>query len=150
MFNAKYFKYIMLFWMALLLSIVMSLTMTYFNAGFIPFPGILLTVLQGLLVSYIAGLIVPIVKISNGFAASLKLKQGSLPFHMCSIMVLAAYFTIIMTFAFTALAIGFPPNFWHVIIRSLPIAFIAGYIAGFALSPVAKAISLKMCKNTIC
>jgi hypothetical protein len=146
-FSKNEFNYVMLFWMALMLSLVMSLVMTYANAGFIPFPGILLTILLGTCIAYIAGSVVPIAKLAHSLALACKLKEGKLLFHLLTNLVMAVYFATLMTIAFTAMAIGFPLHFWKAVLYSLPLALTVGYIAGVLLSPIAVKLAHLMCSK---
>ncbi|WP_195268384.1 DUF2798 domain-containing protein [Eubacterium sp. 1001713B170207_170306_E7] len=144
MFTKKAFGLVLNFWFALFLAIAMSLVMTYANAGFIPFPGILIKILEGLVIGFAAGAILPI----NSWAVKLALKcgapEGSIPFKLISTLVNTVYFCTILSFAFTALEIGFPPYFFMAFLAGMPLALASGYLTALLVTPLAVRLADKM------
>lgn len=141
MFTKKAFKYVLNFWFSLFLSMAMSLTMTYVNTGFIPFPGVIIPILEGTVIAYIAGIILPINKWGDAFAELCKAKKGALLFTLISTFVVTLYFTIIMTTVFTAMAIGFPPFFLSAVLGSFSISFGVAYLVALLITPLAFKLS---------
>ena len=137
MFTKKAFKYVLNFWFSLFLSIAMSLTMTYVNTGFVPFPGVIIPILEGTAIAYIAGVILPINKWGDAFAALCKATKGMFLFTLISTFVVTLYFTIIMTTMFTAMAIGFPSYFLLAVLGSFPISFGVAYLVALIITPLA-------------
>lgn len=140
MFTKKAFGLVLNFWFALFLAIVMSLVMVYANAGFIPFPGILVNMLEGLVIGFVAGAILPI----NKWAVKLALKcgtlEGSIPFRLVTTLVNTLYFCTILSFAFTALEIGFPPYFFG----AFMLALASGYLTALLVTPLSVWLADKM------
>ena len=137
MFTKKAFKYILNFWFSLFLSTAMSLTMTYINRGMVPFPGVIIPILEGTAIAYIAGIILPINKWGDAFAALCKATKGTFLFTLVSTFVVTLYFTIVMTTMFTAMAIGFPPYFLFAVMGSFPISFGVAYVVALIITPLA-------------
>lgn len=144
MFTKKAFGLVLNFWFALFLAIVMSLVMTYSNAGFIPFPGILVTMLEGLVIGFVAGAILPINKWAEKLALKCGTREGSISFKLISTLVNTLYFCTILSFAFTALEIGFPPYFFMAFIGGMPLALASGYVTALIVTPLAVWLADKM------
>lgn len=149
MFSKKAFPYVISFWTAFLLVIIMSTVMSLINTGTIHFPDHLYNIALGTVVAYIAGLVVPIAKWANAFAGMFKAKPGTIPFSLLSNVVYTVFFGILMTVLFTALAIGFPPYFLQACLGGLPLGFLVGYIAGCIVSPIALRLTIIMCSKNV-
>ncbi len=149
MFTKKAFGLVLNFWFSLFLSVVMSLVMVYSNAGFIPFPGILITMLEGVVIGFIAGVILPINKWAVQFALKCGTREGSLPFRLLSTLVNTLYFCTILSIAFTAFEIGFPPYFFMAVFNGMPLAMASGYITALIVTPLAVWITDKMTNKPI-
>lgn len=145
MFTMKAFKYVLPFWITLLVVIVMTVTMSLINGGAIPFPGILGQIAYGTAIGYILGLVIPVGKWADAFAGLLKARQGSLGYTLAINLVYATFFTVVMSAAFTAYFIGFPPFFLSAVAASMPVGFAVGYVVGVLATPLAVKLSMAMC-----
>lgn len=144
MFTKKAFSYVLMFWFALFLSTGMSLAFAIINLGFVPLPGILVDIFLGLIIAYLAALIVPITKYATGFAKIFGTKEGSLLFTLLSTFIYAVYFSIVMGFAFTVIALGLPKHFVDAFIHGIPLGFGVGYIMALVVTPLCIWLTNKM------
>lgn len=144
MFTKKAFGLVLNFWFAFFLAIVMSLVMAYANAGFIAFPGILVNMLEGLVIGFVAGTILPINKWAGKLALKCGTLEGSIPFRLVTTFVNTLYFCTVLSFSFTALEIGFPPYFFRAFIGGLPLALASGYLAALLVTPLSVWLADKM------
>ena len=147
MFTMRAFKYVVPFWFSLIMGTVMTLALTYINAGFIPFPMVLRDILIAVCVAYGLGFIIPVNAWADRFAALFKAKNGSMHYVLATSAVFALFYTVVFSFLFTAIAIGFPPYFLAAAISGMPVGLIVGYIVGVAANPLALKLSLLVCSK---
>lgn len=147
MFTMRAFKYVMLFWFAIFMSTIMSLIMSYMNTGAIHFPEILLSILIGAAVAYVSGIVVPITKLADGFAALFKTKKGTFFNSALSNFIYALYYTTLFAVLFTAMAIGFPPYFLSAAFSGFLPSFLIGYVVALAITPVALKLTFMICSK---
>lgn len=137
MFTKKSYKYVLNFWFSFFLSIAMSTVMSLTSPILIPLSGTAIAIIEGTIIAYMAGIIVPINSWADAFAKKCKAQEGTLVFRLLSHLIVTLYFVTIMSFAFTALAIGFPPFYFIAAVSGIPLGFAAGYIVGLIVAPLA-------------
>jgi len=145
MISRKQFKYVIIFWISLLVVAAMSIIMSLIKTGTVPFPGILKKIGVGFVVAYVASLMVPTVKWANGFALACKAKPGTVAYSLLENVIHTLFFGTLLTFVFTAMAIGFPAHYLTVCIHELPLGLFIGYIVGYIMSPIALKLTHLMC-----
>lgn len=147
MFTMKKFPYVLQFWFALFMASIMTIVMGFINTGGIQFPGVLMDILVGVVLAYIAGIVIPVKKLADGFARLFKAKDDTLAFLLLSTVIYALYYSIVFSVFFTARAIGFPPYFLSAVISGIPSGFVVGYVVSIIVTPLALKLTYKMCSK---
>lgn len=142
MVSQKYFPIVTTFIFSVVMSTVMSTAMPFVNTGRIPFPEVLTSILLATIVSFVAGLIVPVGKMGADYANQKNIRQGSLAFILVSSVLPTIYFTIIMTFVFTLQRTGFTNEVWGAFVGDILIALVIAYITTVISTPLIKKLSL--------
>lgn len=145
MFSKKRFKYVIIFWISLLVVAAMSIIMSLIKTGTVQFPGVLKKIGVGFVIAYVASLLVPTVKWANSFAHACKAKPGTIAYSLLENVVHTLFFGTLLTFVFTAMSIGFSAYYLKACIHELPLSLFVGYIVGYFISPVALRLTQSMC-----
>ena len=149
MFSMKHFPYVLQFWISLLMATAMTVIFSFIKAGGIFFPGVLMDCAVATAIAYVAGLVVPLKKLADGFAHLCKAKDGTLAHNLLSTLIYAIYYSIVFSVYFVAKAIGFPSYFLKAVISDIPLGFAIGYVAALIVTPIAVRITKKMCKKSV-
>jgi len=59
----------------------------------------------------------------------------------------ATIYVVFFSFLYTALAIGFPPYYLQVVIKSIPFGFAVSYVISTAINPIAMKLSYWTCSK---
>lgn len=145
MFSKKAFRFVMPFWISLIVVVIMCCVMSMVNAGGIHFPGILRDIAVGTMVAWGASVLLPVNAWSERFCGLFGAKHGSVAFVLLNNVIPTLVMGILMTLLFTCLAIGFPPYFIAACLGSLPLGLGVGYIAGLIATPIALKLAGAMC-----
>ncbi|MDR1869674.1 MAG: hypothetical protein LBQ82_06790 [Treponema sp.] len=145
----KAFKYVIQFWFSFLMIIVVVPAFSLIYTGRVPFPGVLLEMLKGFIagnvIVFIIGLLIPIQKLAEKFAGLFKAKIGTFVYNLLTTFIYVSFYVVIFGVLYTALAIGFPPYFFLVVLKGIPLSFAVCYIAGVAVNPIALKLSFWTC-----
>jgi len=145
----KAFKYVIQFWFSFLMIIVVVPAFSMIYTGRVLFPIILLDMLKGFIagnvIVYVIGLLIPIQKLAEKFAGLFKAKIGTFAYNLLTTFVFVSFYVVIFGVLYTALAIGFPPYFFLVVLKEIPLSFAVCYIAGVAVNPIALKLSFWTC-----
>jgi len=131
----KYLPVVTTFIFSVVMSTVMSVAMPFVNTGNIPFPEVLFSILLAILVSFTAGVLVPVGKWGGSYAQNKGLEEGSFPFILVASTPPTIYFTIIMTFVFALQRTGFSGAVWEAFLGDIFIALIIAYITTVITTP---------------
>jgi len=145
MFSKKAFRFVMPFWLVLIIVVIMCCVMSLAKTGEIPFPGILHNIAIGIAVAYAVSILLPINRWSDAFAGLFHARQGSFAYALLSNVIPTIIFGILMTLLFTYLAIGLPPYFVAACIGDLPLGLGVGYLAGLVAMPISLKLAAAMC-----
>lgn len=145
MFPKKAFRFVMPFWISLIVVTIMCCVMSLVNAGGIYFPGILRDIAIGTAVAYAASVLLPVNRWSEAFTRLCRVRQDSVACTLLSNVVPTIVMGILMTLLFTYLAIGFVPYFLAACLSSLPLGLGVGYLAGMVATPIALKLTGMMC-----
>ena len=145
MFSKKAFRFVMPFWIALIIVVIMCCVMSQVKTGGIPFPGILRNIAIGTAVAYAVSVLLPVSRWAEWFAMLFRVKQGSIVYVLLSNVIPTIIFGILMTLLFTYLAIGLPPYFVAACIGDLPLGLGVGYLAGLVAMPISLKLAAAMC-----
>lgn len=122
----------------------MSVAMPLINTGNIPFPDVIFSIILAIIVSFAAGLIIPIGKMGADYAIQKNLREGSLFFILVASIAPTIYFTFIMTFMFALQRTGLSNAVWGVFARHIIIALIIAYITTVISTPFVQRLSSKI------
>lgn len=147
MFTMKVFKYVAQFWFSVLMVIVMVPVFTFLASGTIQFPGIFCDMLVGFIIANIVGLLVPIQPLADKFAKLFNAQMGTFVYILLTTIIYSLFYVVFFGFLYTALAIGFPPNYLQVVLKSIPFGFAVSYVISVAINPIAMKLSLWTCSK---
>lgn len=147
MFTMKAFKYVIQFWSSILMVIVIVPVFSLIYAGTVPFPGILRDMLVGFVVANVVGLLIPIYSLADKFAKLFHTKNGTIVYILLTTFIYSSFYVTFFGLFYTALAIGFPPNYLQVVINSIPLGFAVSYVISLAINPVAMKLTLWTCSK---
>ena len=145
MFSKKAFRFVMPFWIALIIVVIMCCVMSLVKTGGIPFPGILRNIAIGTAVAYAVSVLLPVNRWAEWFAMLFRVKQGSIVYVLLSNVIPSIVLGVLMTLLFTYLAIGCPPYFFAAFVSDLPLGLGIGYLAGVVATPIAMKLAACMC-----
>ena len=149
MFTMKAFKYVIQFWFSFLMVIVVVPVFSLIYAGRIPFPGILLDMLTGFIagnvIVNVIGLFLPVQKLAERFVGLFNAKTGTFAYNLLATFVYVSIYVVIFGCLYTALAIGFPPYYFPVVLKGMPLSFAVCYVVGVAINPIALKLSFWTC-----
>lgn len=145
MFSKKAFRFVMPFWIALIIVVIMCCVMSLVKTGGIPFPGILRNIAIGTAVAYAASVLLPVNRWAEAFPGLFRVKQGSLAYALLSNVIPTIVLGVLMTMLFTYLAIGCPPYFLAACVGDLPLGLGVGYLAGMVATPISMKLAACMC-----
>ena len=145
MLSQKAFRFVMPFWISLIVVVIMCCVMSVVNTGEIHFPGILRDIAVGTVVAWAASVLLPVNAWSEWFCGLFGVKHGGAVFVLLNNVIPTIVMGILMTLLFTYLAIGFPPYFFAACLGSLPLGLGVGYVAGLIATPIALKLAGAMC-----
>ena len=145
MLSKKAFRFVMPFWIALIIVVIMCCVMSLVKTGEIPFPGILRNMAIGIAVAYPASVLLPVSRWAEAFAGMFRVKQSSIVYALLSNVIPSIVLGVLMTLLFTYLAIGFPPYFFAACVGDLPLGLGVGYLAGLIATPISMKLTACMC-----
>ncbi len=145
MFSKRAFRFVMPFWIALIVVVIMCCIMSLVKTGGIPFPGILRNIAIGTTVAYAASVLLPVNRWSEAFTRLFRVKQRGLAYALLSNVVPTIVLGVLMTVLFTYLAIGCPPYFLAACAGDMPLGLGVGYLAGMFATPIALKLAARMC-----
>ena len=152
MFTMKAFKYVIQFWFSFLMIIIVVPAFSLIYTGRVPFPDVLLDILKGFIagnvIVSVIGLLLPIQKLAEKFAGLFNAKIGTFAYNLLTTFIYVSFYVVIFGFLYTALAIGFPPYFFIVVLKGMPLSFAVCYVAGVAVNPLALRLSYWTCSKT--
>ncbi len=131
------------------ISVLMGLTLSFFesligmlSSGHFNFPGWIVSFLVSLVISLLIGFLVPVKPVTDYFTVRKGMQPGKLSTRMAEAMVSNCIFTPVMTVImvtiawFQATSHGAKLPYLPMLISSLIICFIAGYILIFIFQPM--------------
>ena len=145
MLSKKAFRFVMPFWLVLIIVVIMCCVMSLAKTGGISFPEILRNIAIGTAAAYTVSILLPINRWSDAFAGLFHAQQGSFAYALLSNVIPTIIFGILMTLLFTYLAIGLPPYFVAACIGDLPLGLGVGYLAGLVAMPISLKLAAAMC-----
>lgn len=147
MFTMKAFKYVIQLCSSVLMVIIVIPVFSYIYSGGIPFPGVLCDMLFGFIIANVIGLLIPVQPLADKFAKQFHAKNGTFVYTLLTTIVYSLFYVIFFGLLYTALAIGFPPNYLQVVIKGIPLGFAVSYVISLAVSPIALKLSLWICSK---
>jgi len=148
----KAFKYVIQFWFSFLMIIVVVPAFSLIYTGRIPFPGVLLDMLKGFIagnvVVNVIGLLLPVQKLAEKFAGLFNAKPGTFAYNLLTTFMYVSFYVVIFGLLYTALAIGFPPYYFMVVLKGIPLSFAVCYVVGVAINPIALKLSFWTCSKS--
>jgi len=149
MFTMKAFRYVVQFWFSFLMVIVVVPVFYYLAAGTIPFPGILRDMLFGFVIANVFGLLVPVQPLADKFAKLFHAKNGTFVYILLTTLIYCSLYVVFFSFLYTAFAIGFPPYYLQVVVKSIPFGFAVSYVISIVINPAAMKLSFWTCSKDI-
>lgn len=136
MIDQKYAGLVAGFFFSLIISLALSVIMTYVNTGGLSLMPILVTFLEAFLISYIAAMIIPVNKIGGSFAGRFKAEPNTLKYNLLSNIPITMILLLILSFTLTAINVGFNDVFLMAWISGIPVSGIAVYIVSIIITPL--------------
>jgi hypothetical protein len=148
----KAFNYVIQFWFSFLMIIIVVPAFSLIYTGRVPFPGVLLDMLEGFIagniIVYVIGLLFPVQKLAEKFAGFFNAKTGTFAYNVLTTFIYVSFYVVVFGCLYTALAIGFPPYFLIVVLKGMPLSFAVCYVAGVAINPIALKLSFWTCSKS--
>ena len=149
----KAFKYVIQFWFSFLMIIIVVPAFSLIYTGRIPFPGVLLDMLKGFIagniIVYVIGLLLSVQKLAEKFAGLFKAETGTFTYTLLTTFIYVSFYVVIFGFLYTALAIGFPPYYFLVVLKGMPLSFAVCYAVGVVINPIALKLSFWTCSKSM-
>lgn len=136
MIDQKYAGLVAGIFFSLIVSLALSVIMTYVNTGSLSLMPILVTFLEAFLISYIAALIIPVNKIGGNFAGRFKAEPNTLKYNLLSNLPITVILVLILSFTLTAINVGFNEVFLMAWISGIPVSGIAVYLVSILITPL--------------
>ncbi len=112
----------------LVLAFVINSAATIMSGGFAGTGVYLVGMFMAFSINYIAGLVIPVERISRAVAKGIRLKDGSLPFKLVRIFIVNAIFVTIISFTIALINLGPTPDLFRIWWRTYPVLHLVGYI----------------------
>jgi hypothetical protein len=133
----------------MIIVVVPAFSLIY--TGRIPFPGVLLDMLKGFIagnvIVYVIGLLVPVQKLAEKFAGLFNAKIGTFLNNLLTTFIYVSFYVVIFGLLYTAITIGFPPYYFLVVLKGIPLSFAVCYVVGVAINPIALKLSFWTCSK---
>ncbi|MFA0815225.1 MAG: DUF2798 domain-containing protein [Anaerofustis sp.] len=136
MINRKFFGLIMNFWFCFLIGIAMSIGMQWFNKAPMLFLPIFIAFLEAFAIGFVIGSLIPLPKIGDAFAKTLRCKERSLLYILIYNIPITLIMVVIMSFSLTLINVGFVPYLLGAWISGFPFALLLCYLVSVLITPV--------------
>lgn len=147
MFTMKAFRYVSQFCFSILMVIVIVPVFSYIYTKSISFPDVLLDMLLGFIVANVFGLLIPIQLLADKFAGLFRAKSGTFVYLLLTTFIYAIIYVVLFGLFYTALAVGFPPDYLQIVVKGIPLGFAVSYVISVAINPVALKLSFWICSK---
>ncbi|MGD9473700.1 MAG: DUF2798 domain-containing protein [Eubacteriaceae bacterium] len=136
MIDQKYAGLVAGFFFSLIVSLALSVIMTFANTGGLALMPVLITFIEAFLLSYITALIIPVNKIGGRFAAKFDAQPNTLKYNLLSNLPITVILVLILSFALTLINAGLNEAFLMAWLGGLPFSAVAVYIVSILITPL--------------
>lgn len=136
MIDQKYAGLVAGFFFSLIVSLALSVIMTFANTGGLALMPVLITFIEAFLLSYITALIIPVNKIGDRFAEKFDAQPNTLKYNLLSNLPITVILVLILSFALTLINAGLNEAFLMAWLGGLPFSAVAVYIVSILITPL--------------
>jgi hypothetical protein len=104
--------------------------------------------IAGNVIVNVIGLLLPVQKLAEKFAGLFNAKIDTFAYNLLTTFIYVSIYVVVFGFLYTALAIGFPPYYFLVVLKGMPLSFAVCYVVGVAINPIALKLSFWTCSKS--